>query len=157
MTARKRTLIFAACFSLLVLAAFAGAEEDGPQADLLSVIVTPSPIGTVSFPHELHFSEMEMECATCHHEVNARTLEMPHPEYFNDFWIDCGICHGENSRPAPAQACSNCHHCPLSCSDETLSPKVVIHKSCWACHESGEGEEASRSCEFCHSGPKIPY
>jgi hypothetical protein len=27
---------------------------------------------------------------------------------------------------------------------------VVIHRSCWECHEVGVGSEASSQCRFCH-------
>jgi hypothetical protein len=35
-----------------------------------------------------------------------------------------------------------------------LSPKVVIHQSCWECHEIGTGEDASRNCKTCHAGSR---
>jgi hypothetical protein len=33
----------------------------------------------------------------------------------------------------------------------------VIHQSCWGCHEAGSGEQASRSCETCHSGARTGW
>ncbi len=114
------------------------------------VLVFQSEVGTVTFPHQAHFNDMEIECQTCHHEIDARKLELPHPEYFADFWIDCRTCHHESDAPRPAQACRTCHHRPTDCADETLSPKVVVHESCWTCHESGTGAEASRGCPTCH-------
>jgi hypothetical protein len=83
---------------------------------------------------------------------------MPHDEYFRDFWIDCSICHsaepGELMEPT---ACADCHHSdPIGIADETLSSKVVIHASCWECHDSGTGADASEGCSFCHDAFQSP-
>ena len=152
----KITLILVG-FTLLLLPLLAYNMEENDRSlpvQTVSEVTKPSSIGEVYFPHEFHFSDMEMECNSCHHEVSAKMLDIPHREYFVDFWIECGICHHENQEPVRAQSCSNCHHASDDCGDETLSAKVVIHKSCWECHESGEGLEASKNCKFCHSGPK---
>ena len=118
-------------------------------------IVSPSVIGEVSFPHAFHVEELGFECSDCHHETDATRLNMPHEEYFEDFWIDCRTCHREAGPAAEPQSCARCHHAsPVSTADETLSAKVVIHRSCWECHDSGTGEEASRGCGFCHAGPR---
>jgi hypothetical protein len=146
----KSTIVQAVCL-LLVLPAAAGPLE---------VISFSSELGEVSFPHKMHFNDMEMECATCHHETNAAKLDYPHEDYLSDFWIDCRICHRENAEPTAAQACDRCHHdasaCE-SCADQTLSPKVVIHLSCWECHEIETGESASRQCKTCHAGPRSAW
>ncbi len=132
-----------------------GQQED---SDIPSVIKSASCIGEVNFPHEFHFSVLEIDCQECHHETDATALDFPHEDYFKDFWIDCGICHRQNEKTTlEAQTCSNCHHSqPSNIADETLSAEVVIHKSCWNCHSVGKGKEASQSCAFCHSGPKMP-
>ncbi|MCA9742126.1 hypothetical protein KC734_11340 [candidate division KSB1 bacterium] len=124
-----------------------------------AMIVSPSCIGEVQFPHKYHYEEMEIDCKDCHHETNATTIETPHDEYFQDFWIDCAICHRKNGNPVmEAQSCSSCHHStPSSVADETLSAKVVIHKNCWDCHGVGTGQEASESCAFCHSGERSEH
>jgi len=109
-------------------------------------------LGDVTFEHQFHFEDLELECGACHHETDAPALKMPHPEYFEDLWIDCKTCHHEN-RSAEPQKCSACHDPnPFDIADETLSPKVVIHRSCWGCHEVGKGKEASRNCRSCHAG-----
>ncbi len=78
---------------------------------------------------------------------------MPHDDYFEDFWIDCKVCHRESGVASEPQRCSNCHHStPAGIADESLSAKVVIHKSCWGCHESGTGVAASAACSSCHQG-----
>lgn len=133
------------------------ATESSRQQEPRAIISFPSAVGEVEFPHQMHFDDMEVECQTCHHEVNAANLDYPHEDYFADFWIDCRTCHRDNPEPTYAQACDHCHHdasACKTCADETLSPKVVIHLSCWQCHEIATGEAASRSCKTCHAGPK---
>lgn len=122
-------------------------------------IRTPSAIGEVIFPHLEHIDDFEIECQECHHEIKATALNMPHEEYFEDFWIECGVCHHDDEEPErTAMACSDCHHDrPNGIADQTLSSKVVIHKSCWECHDIGTGAEASGECTFCHSGEKLSY
>ena len=116
-------------------------------------IVFPSAVGEVTFPHALHADDLGFECTECHHETAAAGLRTPHDEYFGDLWVECATCHREADAPAVPQSCGGCHHAsPTSTADETLSAKVVIHRSCWQCHDSGTGEEASRSCAFCHAG-----
>lgn len=122
------------------------------EKQLTPIIMSPSSVGEVAFPHQFHFEGLEFECQTCHHETNASTLQMPHEDYFNDFWIDCIICHkGDGLTVSQPQSCSNCHHnSPTDIADETLSAKVVVHKKCWECHELEKGEKASQSCLVCH-------
>lgn len=111
----------------------------------------------VVFPHAMHFEDLGIECATCHHETDAGRLVIPHPEYFDTTWVDCEICHRPQDAPTPAMACSTCHHdSPTSIADQTLSAKVVIHRSCWSCHEVGQGAEASATCATCHLGEEAP-
>jgi len=106
----------------------------------------------VSFPHQMHFDDFGIECRECHHETDAAKLESPHEEYFEDFWIDCQTCHHESRAPREPQRCSHCHHdSPFNIADETRSSKVVIHQSCWSCHEVGKGAEASTTCGVCHA------
>ena len=142
---------------LLVLAGFLSAPlplqsaTAEPDSQIPPLIVSPSCAGDVEFPHQMHFDDMGMSCEECHHEINAAQLSMPHTEYFDDFWIDCLACHTDSETPSATQACSSCHHSdPTGIADETLSSKVVIHKSCWTCHEIGTGGEASATCDTCH-------
>ncbi len=108
-----------------------------------------SSVGNVMFPHNVH---LKLGCNTCHHEIHANTLKTPHPEYMTSSWINCRICHNSNSdTPGRYYKCSNCHQSdPEDIVDETLSSKVVIHKSCWKCHKSGTGVMASKGCKTCH-------
>jgi DnaJ-class molecular chaperone len=102
----------------------------------------------------MHAEEMELECDECHHETKAVPLGFPHEQYFDNFWIDCDTCHRENGSPDhEPQSCYNCHDTKLrDIADERLSPKVILHRDCWRCHEVGTGVEASESCEQCHTG-----
>ena len=113
-----------------------------------------SMMGDLIFDHEEHADEMEIECDECHHETNAVPLDSPHEEYFRDLWIDCETCHREAGSPdLEPQSCYDCHDTKLrDIADERLSPKVILHKNCWKCHEVETGVEASESCELCHSG-----
>lgn len=140
----------------LAVVVFGSAAQGAQQDQAAPVIKSPSSVGEVVFPHELHFDGLEIECKTCHHEINAEKLNIPHEGYFDDFWIDCRICHGTHEgKMTQAQACSNCHHdSPTDIADETLSAKVVIHKNCWECHDVETGEQASNSCRICHNPAK---
>ncbi len=117
-------------------------------------ITIPSSIGEVVFPHEMHIKDMKIECAGCHHQINAAELSTPHPDYFKSSWINCNICHKDSGlRTMKIYTCSECHHShPENIADETLSSKVVVHQKCWECHEVGTGKQASESCKTCHSG-----
>ena len=131
----------------LVVVGQAGGDAD--PVEIPETIV----LGDVTFEHQFHFEALELECGACHHETEAADLDIPHPQYFEDLWIDCTTCHHESRSPGEPQRCSVCHHPnPFDIADETLSPKVVIHRSCWSCHEVGKGKEASSSCGSCHAG-----
>lgn len=142
---------------IIVMTVFMFARDGNGDQGVPAVIKSPSTRGEVVFPHQLHFQDFDLDCESCHHETDAAKLTFPHEEYFDDFWIDCKICHHETDAPKVAEACSNCHHYPMDIAEETLSPKVVIHKDCWTCHEIGKGVEASKRCEFCHTGPRSGF
>ena len=116
------------------------------------VVTFNSSVGNVLFPHKLHVEDLELECVECHHQISAVKLETPHPNYLDSSWINCQLCHDPNQQTDKAYyKCSECHHeNPNNITDETLSSKVVTHKSCWTCHESGTGVEASKGCRGCH-------
>jgi hypothetical protein len=123
----------------------------GQDDEIPDVLHMPTAVGDVEFPHLLHIEDIEVECAECHHETKAAELDMPHEHFFDDFWIQCQTCHVPGGEPMQEQACSKCHlrnHDNFS--DETLSAKAVIHKSCWECHEAGIGSDASAVCGDCH-------
>jgi len=119
-----------------------------------------SPImGDLIFDHVAHVEEMELECDECHHETNAVPLSTPHEEYFYDLWVDCGACHHDSkSADRKPRSCYECHDTKIrDIADERLSPKVILHKNCWKCHEVETGLEASKSCELCHSGSDMMF
>lgn len=135
--------------ALWLLALFAVPSFLPGGAEEAESITSSASVGAVVFPHLYHVDELGFECSDCHHETSAAALRIPHPEYFDDFWIDCESCHQGEDLTQP-QSCGNCHAPSSEVGDETLSAKVVIHRSCWECHEVGTGAEASSSCAFCH-------
>ena len=146
--------IAAATSIVLLLAASLPCRSDTPE--IPSVRSFPSSVGEVTFTHEMHIKERAIQCVECHHQINAKKLSTPHPDYFKSSSIKCEICHNESEKmKQKAYTCSACHRSnPSNIADETLSAKVVIHKQCWKCHQVGAGKEASKACEFCHSGKK---
>ncbi len=120
----KTILLFTV--SITIIGFIFGATENSGK-EIPSEINFECNVGDVSFPHKSHFDMMGIECVKCHHEAKS----------------------GGNT-----QSCSNCHHYPKNYADETMSPKVAIHKSCWSCHKVGTGVEASKSCKKCHKSRK---
>lgn len=154
-TCSRRSLAIGLLAALLPALAAVGSEvtdETGPP----EVIRWPASVGAVEFPHALHCDDVGVECIECHHETNASRLDIPHEDYFNDSWVDCQRCHRGTQASTQSQACSACHPGnPANIADESMSSKVVIHKSCWQCHEVGVGVEASGACGFCHDATRM--
>ena len=122
---------------------------------LPGVITFESSVGRVLFPHKVH---QRMGCQKCHHQIHAKDLLTPHDEYLTYSWVNCRDCHDESQNHSTYYGCAKCHHSNLeNIADETLNAKVVVHKSCWKCHLSGTGVEASERCSFCHQkeGPPV--
>jgi hypothetical protein len=133
----------------------AAGKADSPvlaDAGTLQEILIESSVGYVIFPHDFHVTGVEMECVECHHQIHAVELDTPHPDYLDSSWINCQACHSPESVTSPTYyKCSACHHTnPNNIADETLSSKVVVHKNCWKCHETGTGVKASEGCTDCH-------
>ena len=116
-------------------------------------ITLESAAGEVVLPHDVHVKDKKLKCPMCHHQIHAGDLDTPHPDYLDSSLSSCQTCHNTNPENSKKYyKCSLCHHSePADISDETLSSKVVIHKSCWKCHEAGTGVEASRGCSNCHT------
>jgi len=125
-------------------------QESSPE--LPDKITMKSPAGNVVLPHKVHVKDKKLKCTLCHHQIRAAALDTPHPDYLESSWINCQTCHETNSKTRNKYyKCSVCHHSePDNIADETLSSKVVIHKSCWKCHEAGTGVKASEGCSNCH-------
>jgi c(7)-type cytochrome triheme protein len=139
-------LLLSSLALLVVAAPVAAGEESYPET-----LTSPSSVGEVVFPHRAHVEDFGFECVECHHETRAAELTMPHPAYLEDYWLDCGVCHRADGAGQASQSCTSCHpESPASASDQTISSKVAIHRSCWRCHESSTGVEASSGCTFCH-------
>jgi hypothetical protein len=115
-------------------------------------ITMESSVGYVVLPHDVHIKGVKLKCVECHHQIRAGGLDTPHPDYLEASRVNCQTCHETDSKGRNKYySCSHCHHSdPDDIADETLSSKVVIHKSCWRCHESGTGAEASAGCANCH-------
>jgi hypothetical protein len=121
---------------------------------LPGVITFESSVGRVLFPHKVH---QRMGCQKCHHQIHAKDLLTPHDEYLTYSWVNCRDCHDESQNHSTYYGCAKCHHSNLeNIADETLNAKVVVHKSCWKCHLSGTGVEASERCNFCHLKDEPP-
>lgn len=140
---------------LLGAAAAAGVPQEGfehcTEAEGIDEIVFETSLGFVPFPHSLHSRDLEITCDHCHHETRAGDLSFPHPEYLEDFWVDCSACHHATDESGCPQVCSNCHHsAPENIADQSLSSKVVIHQSCWRCHDVDTGAQAAERCTVCH-------
>lgn len=122
------------------------------EAETLQEILIESSVGDVIFPHDYHITDVDMECVECHHQIHAVELETPHPGYLTSSWINCQACHNpESATDTKYYTCSECHHPnPNNIADETLSSKVVVHQSCWECHATKTGVEASQGCVECH-------
>ena len=129
--------------------------SDSPAAtpDLPDKITLKSSLGNVVLPHDVHVKKVRLKCKVCHHQIRAMELDTPHPDYMTSSRASCQTCHSTNSKNRKKYyKCSGCHHSdPDNIADETLSSKVVIHKSCWKCHETGTGVEASEGCSDCHA------
>jgi hypothetical protein len=123
------------------------ADADTPQE-----VLYESSVGYVIFPHDLHVTGIELECVECHHQVHAVSLDTPHPDYLDSSWINCQACHNPKLETDKIYyLCADCHHTDSNnIADETLSSKVVVHKSCWKCHDTQTGVEASQGCVDCH-------
>jgi len=136
----------------------AAEPADSPVAPPLAPRIGAT-MGKLIFDHPMHAEDLEVECKECHHETNAPPLHYPHADYFHDLWIDCGTCHREAGAPdLEPQSCYDCHDTKLrDIADERLSPKVILHKNCWKCHEVDTGVEASESCPLCHAGSKTMF
>jgi len=115
-------------------------------------ITLESSEGYVVLPHDVHIKDVKIKCVKCHHQIRAQGLDTPHPDYLTASRVNCQTCHSTDSESRNKYyKCSDCHHSdPDNIADETLSSKVVIHKSCWECHEAGTGVKASEGCSNCH-------
>ncbi|HEY7532442.1 MAG TPA: cytochrome c3 family protein [Nitrospiraceae bacterium] len=150
-----RHLLAGAALILLVAAGLPAKSDTGQIPSLMTI---SSAVGEVTFLHEAHFKDRGIQCAECHHQINAKKLQTPHADYLQSSWINCKVCHEEQGKTKEQiYTCSKCHRTsPVNIADETLSAKVVIHKQCWKCHEVGTAKEAAKSCELCHSNKKQP-
>jgi len=134
-------------------------EQAGTDAgpDVPDKVTIESSLGAVLLPHKVHVKDVKLKCNVCHHQIHATELDTPHPDYLASSRVSCQTCHETNSETRKKYyKCSHCHHSETDdIADETLSSKVVVHKSCWKCHETGTGVEASKGCSDCHLKEEI--
>lgn len=142
-------VLFFVTFSLSSYSQEVKSDSPADAPELPDEVIIESSVGDVHFPHNIH---IRFGCAACHHQIQAIELDTPHPDYLSSSWINCQTCHNTDSDTRNKYyKCSDCHHSePIDIADETLSSKVVIHKSCWKCHKSGTGVKASEGCSDCH-------
>lgn len=133
----------------------APAAAPSARPKMPKVIVFESSVGEVHFPHRVH---QKMGCQRCHHQIHAKQLITPHDAYLTYSWVSCQDCHNKESETNTSYyGCDKCHHSNLvNIADETLNAKVVVHKSCWKCHVTGTGAQASANCSFCHQDGETP-
>ena len=128
-------------------------DSPAPVPDAPDEISMESSFGIVELPHKVHVKDVKLKCVVCHHQIHATELDTPHPDFLTSSRANCQTCHEPNSATSKKYyKCSLCHHSDLDdIADETLSAKVVVHKSCWKCHVTGTGVQASESCTDCHA------
>ncbi|MFC1852485.1 cytochrome c3 family protein [candidate division CSSED10-310 bacterium] len=153
----KRNTLF---LSILLVVTFTSvsfgnpADKSPQETENPDEIVFPSHLGEVTFPHQMHWDDAEIECLSCHHEAKALTLAFPHEEYMADCAEICRRCHVEKGKKPKIQACKKCHNRQKRTAMKTVDATTIIHKNCWKCHESGKGVAAGKNCITCHSGKK---
>lgn len=126
------------------------AQEPAEPGPIPDHIVSPASVGEVDFPHRSHVEDYGFDCVECHHETRAAALATPHPQYLQDSAVECAACHGA-ATPLAARSCSACHGATVATiASDSLSAKVAVHRTCWRCHESSTGADASASCSLCH-------
>jgi hypothetical protein len=144
--------VFLAALLLLTFSLLANSQDVIQAGEGPDEITLKSSVGNVLLPHKVHVKDVKLKCPVCHHQIRAAELDTPHPGYLTSAQVNCQTCHASPAEKRKKYyKCSDCHHSePENIADETLSSKVVIHKSCWKCHETGTGVEASKGCSDCH-------
>ncbi len=138
-----------AATALLALSAACSSDPSPTESRAFSASDKPR------FSHEQHVHQQHLQCIECHHEIDAARLDTPHDAYLSASGIDCRVCHQGTSRRHEPQTCANCHPItPTDVADETLSAKVVIHRTCWRCHPTSDGATAADGCGTCHGRAK---
>ena len=162
----KRPIIIVSMLSFIVmLTAIAWAGSN--QARLIV------PTGDIIFDHQLHVTEMEVECDACHPDIESSALAndknlptMENCEDCHDIDDDenCGMCHKDPDDPLDLfnpprpinfnhqvhlSGGTNCTYCHGSVATtdiltESSMPKMAL---CMNCHT---GRKASSECAVCH-------
>jgi len=125
--------------------------RDEPRAAAARFAATEKP----RFPHQEHVTRHNLECVECITRPTRLRLDTPHDAYLAGNGIECQVCHQGRSLPREPQALLQPVNpvTPTDVADETLSAKVVIHRTCWRCHPMREGVLAP-SLRQLHGGSK---
>ena len=117
-------------------------QRQSVAPDVPEKITLESSVGNVVLPHDVHVKDVKLKCNVCHHQIRATELDTPHPDYLTSsagqiakLAIAQILRTGKSTTSAPSVIIRSRN----DIADETLSSKVVIHKSCWKCHEAGTG------------------
>lgn len=127
------------------------------DGDLLDKVTwtpyTPAATNLVDFSHELHVTEMEIECATCHQAAQSKNrmdVGRPRPEA-------CLTCHDAPEHLSRKAECRTCHvplpkAAGLSVAQIAAFPEPSEHKSPDFLLEHGAvaGKDLER-CATCHT------
>ncbi len=81
--------------------------------------------GDVLFTHQVHTGDYDVDCASCHHNLDDGD------EVYN---------------------CSECHEAEASQDDDMMSRTDAMHAQCIGCHE--EMGAGPAECAACHATPK---
>jgi hypothetical protein len=164
MTGRAAHAAAALAVGLLVLAGCRAARTDAPRRT-----------DAIIFSHDLHVTQMEFDCDTCHQGITdavdlsrsylpreATCLEC-HEEKKEEG--ECGFCHVDPKRPTtylasavaarvphirhqpPVAECATCH--PRLSEPAVPGVTRADHASCLSCHGHKE-HYAAGACETCH-------
>lgn len=128
----------------------------------------------IIFSHNFHVFEMEIECTSCHYEIESSELSsdkniptMEECAACHDIEDDesCGVCHKNPEEPLAVEnsprevifnhqlhlgmelSCDRCHE-QVKTSDETAISNLPTMVTCLECHD---GQTATIECTACHS------
>lgn len=155
------------CIILLAAVAVSLMAQPWPSAKLT---VPPSDI---IFSHSLHVTDMEMDCATCHVEIESSTSSddrnfptMDECSACHDVESEdnCGMCHRNPEEPEASPhpdrdilfnhevhledglSCEKCHD-DIAKAEESSDAYMPDKPLCMSCHD---GKTASEDCAICH-------
>ncbi len=102
--------------------------------------------GIVMFPHEKHFTTLEIGCGECHHDARGNPLN---DITLTDTIDTCGACHSKpGNAPKPKEGET------LSMEEKLSYHAEALHESCITCHRGRNAATGTRTaptgCVACH-------